>query len=85
MRFFGSMLSRRHHHAWRDVERTYQSKAHYQGLAGVLAWCEVTQWILQWCESCGHYRQIRIKGDSRLGPPPLRTPVSSVFLEEDGR
>lgn len=68
------VLFRRHQHAWKDVERTY-------GTDWVGYFLPV-QWILQWCEMCGDYRQKKLKGTSPSGSAPLRTPVPRVFREE---
>ena len=69
----------KHQHAWRDVERTIQGKPRGQLYD---KWVETTQWVLQWCESCGDYRQTKIKGASQAGPAPLRSPVPETFLKE---
>ena len=67
------VLLKRHQHYWKDVERTLDwtgdviSRSH-----GVY---HTIQYLLQWCESCGSYRQVRVKGESLCGPPPLRTPA----------
>ena len=71
---------KRHQHAWRDVERTFQVRGHSLGYPD--GWTETTQWVLQWCENCGRYKQTKIRGESRSGPPPVRTPVHKMFTEE---
>lgn len=67
MRFF-----KRHQHRWKDVERTYDWEGDWWAAHQV-------QYIVQWCETGGHYRQVKLKGSSGSGPPPLRTPVPSAF------
>ena len=71
---------KRHDHAWRDVERTIQMRLHRTGYFE--EWMETAQWILQWCEGCGRYKQTKIHGASQSGPAPLRTPVPKAFREE---
>lgn len=72
------MIFKRHQHRWRDVERTYTLR-----YANTFREVRETQWILQWCETCGKYKQTKIQGSSRIGPPPLRTPVPEAFLKEE--
>lgn len=62
-----STMFKRHRHCWRDVERTHDIHVNLGP--------HETQWILQWCETCGKYKQTKIKGSTLQGPPPLRTPV----------
>ena len=71
----------RHQHAWRDVERTIEERLTMAETGH--PWVQPIQYILQWCESCGQYRQIKIKGASQSGPAPLRSPVPDIFLREE--
>ncbi len=71
----------RHEHIWRDVERTIEMHPRLAVYGEI--WVKTTQWIIQWCEACGRYRQFKMKGASQSGPAPLRSPVPSVFLDEE--